>query len=211
MVAGTSLALCLGRQAAYGFSYGRSAGMKILVVDDTRIILSVIETILTQEHHEVITASDGREGYRDFCSHRPEMIITDIEMPWQDGLSMMASIREVQPEVLTLYMTGNPGPYHQRLEDDAELYGAGLLNKPFTRNDLLRAMTHAITHASWGRRSVASGAPLTSAGVSARVPAKHDLASLSTANFQRKSRYAKINRLYADDSYAGGFRAGGRG
>lgn len=185
--------------------------MKILVVDDTRIILSVIETILTQEHHDVITASDGREGYRVFCSHRPEMIITDIEMPWQDGLSMMASIRQMQPEVFTLYMTGNPGPYHQRLEDDAELYGAGLLNKPFTRNDLLRAMSHVITQASWGRRSAASGGPLTSAGVSARVPAKQDLASLSTANFERKRCYAKVNRLYADDRFVGGFRAGGRG
>ena len=90
--------------------------MKILVVDDTRIILSVVEAILTQEHQEVITASDGREGLRAFRTHRPDMIITDIEMPWLNGLSMVASIRRTHPKVLALYMTGNPGPYQHQLD-----------------------------------------------------------------------------------------------
>jgi len=72
--------------------------MKILVVDDTRIILSVIEAILTQDHQDVFTADDGRAGYTAFYDILPDIVITDIEMPWQDGLSMMQSIRQTHPD-----------------------------------------------------------------------------------------------------------------
>ena len=95
--------------------------MKILVVDDTRIILSVIEAILNQQNQDVILASDGREGLREFRTHEPGMVITDIEMPWLDGLSMMKLIRQTHPQAFTLYMTGNPGPYHQELKKEAGL------------------------------------------------------------------------------------------
>lgn len=185
--------------------------MKILVVDDTRIILSVIEAILTQENQEVILASDGRQGRQAFYSQEPEMVITDIEMPWQDGLSMMRSIRLTHPEVFTLYMTGNPGPYHQQLKKEADTFGAGLLYKPFTRSELIQAMTEVLTQASPGECATVS---LTSQPAVDRAnphPAKHDLESLSVANFQREYRYEKIHRLFADHDHVGGLHAGSRG
>jgi DNA-binding response OmpR family regulator len=185
--------------------------MKILVVDDTRIILSVIEAILTQENQDVVSASDGREGLQAFYDHAPEMVITDIEMPWQDGLSMMKSIRRTHPEVFTLYMTGNPGPYHQQLTKEADTFGAGLLNKPFTRSELLRSMTEILSQASPGQHSRLSLKPQAAVDLSDFHPAKHDLESLSVANFQREYRYEKIHRPVADRHYVGGIRAGSRG
>jgi CheY-like chemotaxis protein len=167
--------------------------MKILVVDDTRIILSVIEAILAQEHQEVILASDGREGFKAFCTHEPGMVITDIEMPWQDGLSMMRAIRRIRPDIFTLYMTGNPGPYDQQLAEEASAYGAGLLNKPFTRSDLLQSMTEVVTQTPLGRSPHRS---LEAKPVDPHL-AKHDLESLSVANFQREYRYEKIHRPFA--------------
>jgi DNA-binding response OmpR family regulator len=52
--------------------------MKILVVDDTRIILSVIEAILSQDHQAVFTAENGRAGYAAFYDILPDIVITDI-------------------------------------------------------------------------------------------------------------------------------------
>jgi len=185
--------------------------MKILVVDDTRIILSVVEAILTQQNHDVILAPDGREGVCAFHTHEPEMVITDIEMPWQNGLSMMRAIRRTHPDVFTLYMTGNPGPYHQQLKKEADTYGAGLLNKPFTRSDLLQSMTDVLDPSSSLQRSGASAAPRSGVTPSMLQPAKHDLESLSVANFQRGYRYEKIHRPFADHHHFDGVRAGSRG
>ena len=185
--------------------------MKILVVDDTRIILSVIEAILTQENQDVILASDGREGLQAFYEHEPEMVITDIEMPWQDGLSMIRSIRRTHPDVVTLYMTGNPGPYHQHLIKEADAFGAGLLNKPFTRSELLQSMTEVLTQALPGGRLGVSLKPQSAVCPSNPQPAKHDLESLSVANFQREYRYEKIHRPFADHHQPDSIRAGSRG
>jgi CheY-like chemotaxis protein len=99
--------------------------MKMLVVDDTRIILSVVEAILTQDHQEVFTATNGKEGLAAFYDIRPDIVITDIEMPWLDGLSMMQSIRQTHADTSVIYMTGNPGPYQQRLADEQKAHDAG--------------------------------------------------------------------------------------
>jgi DNA-binding response OmpR family regulator len=178
-------------------------GMKILVVDDTRIILSVVEAILTQDQHHVFTASDGREGYTAFGKILPDMVITDIEMPWQDGLSMMQSIRLLQPGVATLYMTGNPGPYLERLKEERLTYGAGLLNKPFTRGELLRSVGDLVYKSVLGQPLQPSPAALN--------PIRNDLASLSSAHFQREGRYESNHHGVAGSIYSDGLRAGGRG
>ncbi len=185
--------------------------MKILVVDDTRIILSVIEAILTKEHQEVLLASDGRQGLQTFCAHEPELIITDIEMPWQDGLSMMKLIRRTHPKVFTLYMTGNPGPYYRQLKEEVDTYGAGLLNKPFTRNDLLQSLTEVVTRTSFPKSRCASLKPQQVPGPLNPQPAKYPIGSLSVANFQREYRYEKNHRPFAGHHHDDGIRAGSRG
>lgn len=185
--------------------------MRILVVDDTRIIVSVVEAILTQDQHDVFTAADGREGYAAYSDLQPDMVVTDIEMPWQDGLSMMEAIRRIQPAVFTLYMTGNPGPYQQRLKEEAEIYAAGLLHKPFTRSELLCSVREVVARAS--RMREPNRPPTSSEGLSSSMtnPVKHEVASLSAAHFQREVRYAKNDRVVAGGVYDDGLRAGGRG
>ncbi len=114
--------------------------MKILIVDDNTVILSVIETILSQENHEVFIASNGVLGYNQFLNVRPDLVVTDIEMPWQDGIAMVHAIRRHAPMVRTLYMTGNPGPYLASLKMERRCHPVGVLYKPFTREALLRAV-----------------------------------------------------------------------
>jgi DNA-binding NtrC family response regulator len=114
--------------------------MKILIVDDNTVILSVIEAILSQENHEVFIASNGVLGYNQFLNVRPDLVVTDIEMPWQDGISMVHAIRRHAPMVRTLYMTGNPGPYMASLKMEQRCHPVGVLQKPFTRTAFLRAV-----------------------------------------------------------------------
>lgn len=179
--------------------------MKILVVDDTRIILSVIEAILSQDHQAVFTAENGRAGYAAFYDILPDIVITDIEMPWQDGLSMMQSIRQTHPEMPTIYMTGNPGPYQERLDDEQQAYSVGIIHKPFTRTDLLRAVTDIqALPAPTPRRPLP---PPQAIGPTSYHPEKQHMASLSAASFQRERRYERIDRLFTGDGYFAGRHA----
>lgn len=180
--------------------------MKILVVDDTRIILSVIDAILTQNHQDVFTADNGRAGYAAFYDILPDIVITDIEMPWQDGLSMMQSIRQTHPDIPTIYMSGNPGPYQQRLDDEQRTYAAGIVHKPFTRADLLRAVTEIRTlSVPKPHRPMET---LRATGPTSCNPGPYRMASLSAARFQPEHRYEKINGLFSDDGYVAGSHAG---
>ena len=114
--------------------------MKILIVDDNTVILSVIEAILSQENHEVFCGSNGVLGYNQYLNIRPDLVVTDIEMPWQDGISMVQAIRRHDPLVRTLYMTGNPGPYLASLKLEQRCHSVAVLYKPFTRSALLGAI-----------------------------------------------------------------------
>ncbi|GEM_PF-734097 len=183
--------------------------MKILVVDDTRIILSVVEAILTQEQHTVFIASDGHEGYDTFVKILPDMVITDIEMPWQDGLSMMRVIRQKQYDIATLYMTGNPGPYQQHLDREHANYGAETILKPFTRSDLLRAVADVAIQSAHAPMSFRPVPPQPTGESTARHPVRCGTASLSAASFQQERRYGKANRFFNDSDNFDGILAGG--
>ena len=65
----------------------------ILVIDDEKHILEMIEMALTKFGHEVETASDGEEGVRKFDEDRFDLVITDIKMPRLDGNGVLEYIR----------------------------------------------------------------------------------------------------------------------
>ena len=182
--------------------------MKILVVDDTRIILSVVEAILNQDHHEVYTAADGRAGYTAFYDVLPDLILTDIEMPWQDGLSMMQTIRLTHPEVYTIYMTGNPGPYQQSLDLECATYPSTVVYKPFTRNALLRAVSNSVHQRPMTLSS--HRPPIAPRGVDQRAapPVNTQIASLSAASFQGEHRHEKTYRVITGSRAFDGIRTG---
>lgn len=110
--------------------------MKILVVDDNRVLVNVIQEILAEEGLEVMTACNGREGYGAFLRFKPDVIVTDIQMPGVNGLEMMALIRAHEPAVRTVYMSGNIAAYRSLLEEEKEHYPVHYFEKPFSMNAL---------------------------------------------------------------------------
>lgn len=68
--------------------------MKIIVVEDEPILLSVISLILRREGFEVIECTNGFQAMKDIVLHNPDMVITDIMMPGESGFKVIAFIRE---------------------------------------------------------------------------------------------------------------------
>ena len=67
---------------------------RILAVDDDSAILNIIETTLTQEGYEVLTASDGEAACCLAACGRPHLIIMDVMMPQCNGILATVRIRE---------------------------------------------------------------------------------------------------------------------
>ncbi|HSV85019.1 MAG TPA: response regulator [Levilinea sp.] len=66
----------------------------ILVVEDIRDVLELLETTLRLKRYAVVTAAGGKEVLEKIAQQRPAMIITDILMPKMDGYALVHNIRK---------------------------------------------------------------------------------------------------------------------
>jgi DNA-binding response OmpR family regulator len=108
--------------------------MKILVIDDDVLLLRTISRILLAEGHEVLTAPEGERGMTLFHQQSPELVITDIFMPNQEGLETILTLRRDDTPVKILAMSGTD----VELLEIAGLIGAdAIIEKPFRAHELL--------------------------------------------------------------------------
>jgi DNA-binding response OmpR family regulator len=68
--------------------------MKILVVDDDKMILKAITSSLSSEGHEIITAENGLEALEVTSHQKLDLIISDIMMPDLSGLSLLSMLKQ---------------------------------------------------------------------------------------------------------------------
>lgn len=113
---------------------------KILIVDDDAVFALVLQQILECCGHETRTARDGSAGYANYLAFRPDLVITDIQMPGCDGIELMQQIRTHNPCMKAIYMSADLNRFRPKLEEERRRYGADLIAKPFSRSDLMRLL-----------------------------------------------------------------------
>ncbi len=67
--------------------------MRILVIDDNRDIIDLIQHVLIAEGHEVIIARDGLDALQQEASAQPEIVICDVNLPALDGWEVCRRIK----------------------------------------------------------------------------------------------------------------------
>ncbi len=75
----------------------RTTGKKILIADDHRALRLLFARKLASAGHEVIQAAAGDEAFALACSHRPDLIVLDVNMPQQNGYDVCAALRQHPP------------------------------------------------------------------------------------------------------------------
>jgi CheY-like chemotaxis protein len=91
--------------------------MKILVVDDNRFLASVLQMMLEDEGYAVKAVGDGRDGYLTYLSFKPDLVITDIQIPERNGMDLMEHIRTHNPAIGTIYMVKGIRKWFSQLLD----------------------------------------------------------------------------------------------
>jgi DNA-binding response OmpR family regulator len=82
---------------------------RILVIDDDPTIRSLCTLALTNSGHEVVTAPDGRDGLSLLGRNAFDLVVTDLVMPDQEGISTIRSIRGMARDLPILAISGSAG------------------------------------------------------------------------------------------------------
>jgi CheY-like chemotaxis protein len=116
-----------------------------MVVDDQVTIISLLNRLLRAQGFEVTVLSDPVAAAMEL-SRNPDdfdLLITDLTMPRMTGLELARKARELRPGLPVVLMTGNAS---NLTDESLKLAGVDVvLDKPFRQEDLLGAMTNALS------------------------------------------------------------------
>ncbi|HAO42364.1 MAG TPA: response regulator [Afipia sp.] len=109
----------------------------ILTVDDSPSIRQMIKLALEPAGHSVIEAGDGAQGLVKAQSSRPDMVITDLNMPVMNGLDLIRALRKL-PLLTGLPIVFLTTESSDAVKQEAKRAGAtGWITKPFKPDQLL--------------------------------------------------------------------------
>ncbi len=120
------------------------AGIKVMIIDDSKTIRRTAELILQKAGCQVITAVDGFESLALIVDHKPNIIFVDIMMPRLDGYQTCAIIKHnlIFQNIPIIMLSSKDGLFDKAR---GRIVGAEqYLTKPFTGDELLAAITRYV-------------------------------------------------------------------
>ncbi len=115
-------------------------GLTVLAVDDSAAIRNLLRAILEAAGHQVVTAEDVRTGLGLLESIRPDVILTDFNMPELTGEDFVCRIRaEPQHDAIPIFVISSERKLQTR-ERMAEAGANGWITKPMSPSELLRIL-----------------------------------------------------------------------
>jgi two-component system, cell cycle sensor histidine kinase and response regulator CckA len=116
------------------------AAARILVVDDEASIVEFADKVLRVAGYETMTATSGDAALKA-CEQQglPDLLLTDVKMPRMEGDELAARLRQMDPDLKVLYLTGYAD---QLFKSKPTLWdGEAFLEKPCTIDGLLEAVS----------------------------------------------------------------------
>ena len=103
----------------------------ILIIDDDADICDTLTKVLKQQGHEVITAGSGEEAVTIAKDKDLQIAFIDVKLPNIDGLETLLRLKEINPDILTIMMTGFRNEVKDALDKAQESDVITCLYKPF--------------------------------------------------------------------------------
>ena len=109
----------------------------VLVVDDSLTVRRVTQRLLVREGYRVVLAKDGLDALERLAEEKPQIVLSDIEMPRMDGFDLVRNMRADArlADLPVIMITSRIAQKHR--DDAAELGVDHYLGKPYSEEDLL--------------------------------------------------------------------------
>jgi len=114
---------------------------RILIVDDEEMDRVLLAEILRQAGHEPLFASNGQAALRLWRKSAIDLVVTDIVMPELNGLELLKSLREEDPWVRVIAISGITA---KKLNQAARAGALAILTKPVDPDELLLEISRAL-------------------------------------------------------------------
>ena len=108
---------------------------RVLLVDDDASLLDVLALAFEEAGHEVTRARDGREALDSLRARRPEIVVSDVNMPHVDGFALCRKLRQQGDQVPLVLLTSRDSEIDEAL--GLELGADDYVTKPFSTRVLL--------------------------------------------------------------------------
>lgn len=112
-------------------------GKKVLIVDDEIHIVHVVAIKLRNNGYEVISADNGAEAFELACKEKPDIIVTDFQMPVMTGLELVEKLRQHQEtkDIPVIMLTARNFAIPKERQEELRI--SDCLSKPFSPKELL--------------------------------------------------------------------------
>ncbi len=113
------------------------ANKRVLVVDDEIHIVHVVAIKLRNNGYEVISASNGSEAFELACMDKPDIIVTDFQMPVMTGMELVDKLRqnEETKDIPIIMLTARSFAISKEQQEQLKI--SNCLSKPFSPRELL--------------------------------------------------------------------------
>jgi two-component system response regulator (stage 0 sporulation protein F) len=124
--------------ASVGKTEHQMKPLKVLVVEDDQNLSFVLQQRLESKGYETRTAKDASEGFSLYLRFRPDLVISDLQLPGENGVELLRRIRKVSdPNVRTIYMSAHLDWFRSEMEQEKDRPEVTVLAKPFSSCDLM--------------------------------------------------------------------------
>ena len=112
-------------------------------MDDDLESRNILKHMLTLSHYEVETVKNGKEAVKRLKRAEFNLVLTDLNMPEMDGLTLLSHVKSQYPDIPVIVVTGL---ISAESRNEALAIGAeGLLSKPCTKDQLLAIISKSLT------------------------------------------------------------------
>ncbi|HJU45827.1 MAG TPA: response regulator transcription factor [Chitinophagaceae bacterium] len=108
---------------------------KILLIEDDALIRKTVELKFKKEGFEVITCDNGREGLEKLTSELPDIVLTDMMLPYISGLEIVTAVKAISTKNIPVIVFSSMGQEHV-VEEAFALGADDYITKPFSLTEL---------------------------------------------------------------------------
>lgn len=120
---------------------------KVLIVDDEEMDRVLLSEVLHQAGHEPLFAPNGQAALRIWKKTRVDVVVTDIVMPELNGLELLEALKEEDPWVRVIAISGITA---KKLNEASRAGALAILTKPIDPGELIREIDNALeSRGSW--------------------------------------------------------------